>query len=225
MHKKIEIFSSKPQQIAQAIIKVATQIFGKINLINFALVGDKKIVIDISENLKKTPFKNSLINNKSFLKFFDKKFNNILKKDEFLENFHQYDVFFVGFKSESKILSKEFIQQVLMRRKQKPLFLIEGGVPGNIDPAVSKLSNLFLYDLNDLEQIFSIYEKNKNHESVNNFFKDPQKDEQILNFFKVLNFTLKQKEIFYKNFNLFLNKNDDIDLKKKIFNFLKIFKE
>jgi len=36
---------------------------------------------------------------------------------------------------------------------------------------------------------------------------------------------LKQKEIFYKNFNLFLNKNDDIDLKKKIFNFLKIFKE
>ena len=41
-----------------------------------------------------------------------------------------------------------------MRRKQKPLFLIEGGVPGNIDPAVSKLSNLFLYDLNDLEQIF-----------------------------------------------------------------------
>ena len=42
MHKKIEIFSSKPQQIAQAIIKVATQIFGKINLINFALVGDKK---------------------------------------------------------------------------------------------------------------------------------------------------------------------------------------
>ena len=112
-----------------------------------------------------------------------------------------------------------------MRRKQKPLFLIEGGVPGNIDPAVSKLSNLFLYDLNDLEQIFSIYEKNKNHESVNNFFEDPEKDEHILNFFEVLNFTLKQKEIFYKNFNLFLNKNDDIDLKKKIFNFLKIFKE
>ena len=52
MHKNLEIFSSKPQQISQAIIKVATQIFGKIDLINFALVGDKKIVIDISENLK-----------------------------------------------------------------------------------------------------------------------------------------------------------------------------
>ena len=72
---------------------------------------------------------------------------------------------------------------------------------------------------------FSCFEKNKNHESVNNFFEDPEKDEHILNFFEVLNFTLKQKEIFYKNFNLFLNKNDDIDLKKKIFNFLKIFKE
>ena len=66
MHKNLEIFSSKPQQIAQAIIKVATQIFGKIDLINFALAGDKKIVIDISENLKKIPFKNSLINNKYF---------------------------------------------------------------------------------------------------------------------------------------------------------------
>ena len=225
MNKSLEIFSSKPQQIAQAIIKVSTQIFGKIDLINFALVGDKKIVIDIAENLKKIPFKNSLINHKSFLKFFDEKYNNILKKDEFFENFFQYDVFFVGFKSESKILSKDFIQQVLIRRKQKPLFLIEGGVPGNIDPSVSKLSNLFLYDLNDLEQFFSISEKKKNHDYAQIFFDDPEKDEQIINFFKVLNFNLRQKEIFYKNFNSFLNKNNDTDLKKKLFNFLKIFKE
>ena len=41
-------------------------------------------------------------------------------------------------------------------RRQKPIFLIEG-IPGNIDPSVSKLSNLFLFDLNDLEQFFFFF--------------------------------------------------------------------
>ena len=47
------------------------------------------------------------------------------------------------------------------------------------------------------------------------FLKTHKRMNRSLIFFKVLNFTLKQKEIFYKNFNLFLNKNDDIDFKKK----------
>ena len=71
-----------------------------------------------------------------------------------------------------------------MRRKQKPLFLIEGGVPGNIDPAVSKLSNLFLYDLNDLEQIFQFTKKTKTMNLLIIFLKTHKRMNRSLIFLK-----------------------------------------
>ena len=60
-----------------------------------------------------------------------------------------------------KFFLKSLIKKLLTIRRQKPIFLIEGALPGNIDPSVSKLSNLFLFDLNDLEQFFSFFNQDK----------------------------------------------------------------
>jgi len=53
-----EFFSSKPKQIAKAIVKISHQIFGKISNVEVAIIGDEEMVEDISENLKKFSFKN-----------------------------------------------------------------------------------------------------------------------------------------------------------------------
>ena len=45
----------------------------------------------------------------------------------------------------------------LERRKQKPIFFVDIGLPGNIDPEISKISNCYLFDLNDLEQFFTLF--------------------------------------------------------------------
>ena len=51
-----------------------------------------------------------------------------------------------------KIITGELTKKVLNTRKQRPILMIDGGLPGNVDQEVSKISNVFLYDLNDLEQ-------------------------------------------------------------------------
>ncbi|MTJ81555.1 MAG: glutamyl-tRNA reductase [Telmatospirillum sp.] len=51
------------------------------------------------------------------------------------------------------ILGAEQVHQALRKRRKKPIFLVDVGIPGDIDPAVNRVDGAFLYDLNDLERL------------------------------------------------------------------------
>jgi glutamyl-tRNA reductase len=51
------------------------------------------------------------------------------------------------------ILHKDEMQRVIAARRNRPMFLIDIAVPRNIDPAVNELDNVFLYDIDDLEEV------------------------------------------------------------------------
>jgi glutamyl-tRNA reductase len=51
------------------------------------------------------------------------------------------------------ILDREDVAAVMETRRHKPLVLIDIAVPRDIDPAVQKLENAFLYNIDDLEEI------------------------------------------------------------------------
>ena len=220
-----EFFSSKPKQIAKAIVKISHQIFGKISNVEVAIIGDEEMVEDISENLKKFSFKNFNYLNKPIHDFFDEELKKIINEVKFLNDYKKSDIFLIGFKKGEKVFSKELIKKLLTMRRQKPIFLIEGALPGNIDPSVSKLSNLFLFDLNDLEQFFSFFNQDKISEKQNILLDEIEKNENLNSFFKKLNFNLSQKQIFFDKLNAFLLREGDINFKKKIYNFFESFRE
>ena len=45
------------------------------------------------------------------------------------------------------------MQRVIAARRNKPMFLIDIAVPRNIEPAVNDLDNVFLYDIDDLQEV------------------------------------------------------------------------
>ena len=225
MSQPKDFFSSKPKQIAKAIVKISHQIFGKIDNVEVAIIGDEDMVEDISENLKKFSFKNFRFFNKPIDVFFDEKLKKIINEVKFLGDYKKSDIFLIGFKKGEKVFSKDLIRKLLTIRRQKPIFLIEGALPGNIDPSVSKLSNLFLFDLNDLEQFFSFFNQDKTIEKQSILLEEIEKNENLNSFFKKLNLNLSQKQIFFDNLNTFLLKEGDINFKKKIYNFFESFKE
>jgi glutamyl-tRNA reductase len=51
------------------------------------------------------------------------------------------------------ILTVEGIGQVLRARRGRPVFVIDIGVPRNVDPAVNDLDNVYLYDLDDMSGV------------------------------------------------------------------------
>jgi glutamyl-tRNA reductase len=51
------------------------------------------------------------------------------------------------------ILHKEEMHRVIAARRNRPMFLIDIAVPRNIEPAVNDLDNVFLYDIDDLQEV------------------------------------------------------------------------
>lgn len=51
------------------------------------------------------------------------------------------------------ILHPEDFVEAVRRRDQKPMFVIDIAVPRDVDPAVGELDNVYLYNVDDLEQV------------------------------------------------------------------------
>lgn len=62
------------------------------------------------------------------------------------------------------ILGRERIEKSLRRRVGRPLFLIDIGVPRNIDPAVHEIDDAYLYDLDDLQEVAESNEEERRRE-------------------------------------------------------------
>ena len=55
------------------------------------------------------------------------------------------------------VLQPSVVAQAVQRRRYRPLFLIDIAVPRNIAPAVGELDGVFLFDIDDLEQVVQEY--------------------------------------------------------------------
>src|ERR1041385_8577637 len=45
------------------------------------------------------------------------------------------------------------MQRVISARRNRPMFLIDIAVPRNIEPSVNEIDNVFLYDIDDLQEV------------------------------------------------------------------------
>jgi glutamyl-tRNA reductase len=45
------------------------------------------------------------------------------------------------------------MHRVISARRNKPMFLIDIAVPRNIEPSINDLDNIFLYDIDDLQEV------------------------------------------------------------------------
>jgi len=53
------------------------------------------------------------------------------------------------------LLTRAMVEEALRRRRDRPLFVIDLGVPRNVEPDVDELASVFLYDIDDLSAVAS----------------------------------------------------------------------
>lgn len=51
------------------------------------------------------------------------------------------------------VIDVAMVKTAVARRRHKPIFLIDAGIPGDIDPAVEAIEDAFVYTLDDLERL------------------------------------------------------------------------
>jgi glutamyl-tRNA reductase len=60
----------------------------------------------------------------------------------------------------------EQAQQILQKRKNRPVFVIDIAVPRDVDPQVNKLEGIFLYDIDDLQQVAASNQVDRGREAA-----------------------------------------------------------
>ena len=73
--------------------------------------------------------------------------------DRFHATLPEVDILIASSAAPHYILNKEEMQRVIAARRNKPAYLIDLAVPRNIDPSVNDVANVFLYDIDDLQEV------------------------------------------------------------------------
>ncbi|OHC74525.1 MAG: glutamyl-tRNA reductase [Rhodospirillales bacterium RIFCSPLOWO2_12_FULL_58_28] len=63
------------------------------------------------------------------------------------------DIILTSVGGRNHVLNADLIEASLRKRRFKPMFMVDTGVPGDVDPAVNRIEEVFLYDLSDLERV------------------------------------------------------------------------
>ncbi len=73
--------------------------------------------------------------------------------DEWQKVLEEVDVVISSTGAPRAIVHREHVQEVRRKRRYRPLFFIDIAVPRDIDPAVGDIEEVYLYDIDTLEQI------------------------------------------------------------------------
>jgi len=82
------------------------------------------------------------------------------------EEFEKIDIAISSTAAAQPILDRSRLEPLMKRRKHRPLLLIDIAVPRDIDPAVSALENVYLYNVDDLQGIADEYLKLRREEAA-----------------------------------------------------------
>jgi glutamyl-tRNA reductase len=75
--------------------------------------------------------------------------------DRLCDYLAEADVVICSTGADQYVVTEEMAREALTRRRNRPSFFIDISVPRNIDPAIGKIPNMFVFDIDDLESVIS----------------------------------------------------------------------
>lgn len=78
-----------------------------------------------------------------------------LRLDQLVQGLAEADVVICSTGSKDYVITAELAQSAREKRRNRPTCMIDISVPRNIDPAVGKVPNVFVFDIDDLESVIS----------------------------------------------------------------------
>jgi glutamyl-tRNA reductase len=117
------------------------------------------------------------------------------------------DIVIASTASQLPILGKGTVERALKTRKHRPILMVDLAVPRDIEPEVGDLSDIYLYSIDDLQEIIELNLTNRKeaaleaeviiHSEVNNYRTRHESKgvDQTLIQFRQLHNTIKQQEL------------------------------
>jgi len=91
---------------------------------------------------------------------------NAISLDELPNRLAESDIVFSSTASTLPILGKGAIESALKQRRNQPMFLVDLAIPRDIEPQVTKLKNIYLYTVDDLQQVVTENIESRKHAAI-----------------------------------------------------------
>ncbi len=145
-----------PVTLPFAALRLAKQIFGSLDNLRVLLVGAGEMIEDCAVHFQASGIRAMSIANRSLdraNKLAERFEANPHQLDELPRLLADHDMVLACTGSKEPILTQPMLKQSLSKRRHRPVFALDLSVPRNIAPDASKLSDLFLYTIDDLHAI------------------------------------------------------------------------
>ncbi|MEH7300481.1 glutamyl-tRNA reductase [Neobacillus drentensis] len=142
--------------VSYAAVELAKKIFGSLANKHVLIFGAGKMGELAAQNLHGNGVKKVTVINRTYdkAKTLASRFNGEAKTlADLQQSLIEADILISSTGAKDFVITKEMMAKVEKKRKGKPLFMVDIAVPRDLDPRISELENVFLYDIDDLEGI------------------------------------------------------------------------
>ncbi|MBT8130090.1 MAG: glutamyl-tRNA reductase [Gammaproteobacteria bacterium] len=149
---------SSPVSVAFAATSLARQIFGELDHSTALMIGAGETIELAARHLQSQNIKKIIVANRSLERAqnlaeeFDGEAINLQHIGDHL---HRADIVIASTASPLPVLGKGTVERALKKRKHAPIFMVDLAVPRDIEPEVNSLDDVYLYSVDDLQEVIS----------------------------------------------------------------------
>ena len=147
---------TRPMGVASAGMKLAERIFGKLQDRSALVLGAGTISEQVVSLLRDRKIKSLYLMNRSrekaeeFAKHYGGK---VLEWGEWDTSLKFPDIIVSALGVQGFVVTRPMVERAMASRGNRALFLMDLGMPRNVDPAVADIYNVYLYSMEDLTEI------------------------------------------------------------------------
>jgi glutamyl-tRNA reductase len=147
---------TRPMSAAAAGVKLAERIFGKLSERKALVVGAGAMSEQVVSHLRDREIAQLFVMNRSRERADElaKQFGGkVVGWGEWDTALQMPDVVVASVSAEEPVLQRDIVARAMTARGNRALFLMDLGVPRNIEPSVGELYNVYVYNTDDLTEI------------------------------------------------------------------------
>ncbi len=149
---------ASPVSVAFAAVSLARQIFGETSNRTVLLIGAGETNELVARHLTQLGIEHLVVANRTLERAHQlagRLQGLAITLEEIPAHLAMADIVVASTASPHPLLGRDTVSQALRRRKRRPMLIVDLAVPRDVDPAVADLEDVYLYSIDDLQQIIS----------------------------------------------------------------------
>ena len=155
--------------ISYAAVELGRKIFGSLEGKNVLLVGAGEMAELAVEHLIRNRVGKIYVANRTFENGVElaRRFNGqAIRFEEVADSLQLVDIIISSTGSPDYVITRDQVKGVIRIRRNRPIFFIDIAVPRDIDPRVNRLTNSYVYDIDDLQGVIEENIEDRQREAI-----------------------------------------------------------